>query len=194
LPQKTVYQTLENRGTHLRKLEANGPYPCHWENSWLGDGYYFWDTFIENAHWWGKEIRKFNKGYIICEAICDFNDEECLDLHGNLEQLKQFKDAYILAKKNKVIDDSSTVKNFLAKLRGEIKSFQKFTAIRINGIKSKNYNSIYSINFLFEDNKNQYLEVIPAIQICFFNKTSMSLKNYRIVFPEEYEYIEGYLA
>lgn len=194
MSKKIVYQTLENRGTHLRSLEANGPYPCHWENSWLGDGYYFWDTFIENAHWWGKEVRRYPTGYIICEATCNFNDEECLDLHGNMEQLKQFKDALVLARQNGVINEYSTVKNFLAKLKGELYSFQKFKAIRINGIKSKSYNSIYSINFLFEENKNQYLEVIPAIQICFFQKDSLNLKNYRIVFPEEYEYIEGYLA
>lgn len=191
---KIVYQTLENRGTHLRELEANGPYPCNWENSWLGDGYYFWDTFIENAHWWGDKVRKFSKGYIICEATCYFNDSECLDLHGNLEQLKQFKEAFTLAKKNKLVDDNTTIKNFLAKLRGELESFQKYTAIRINAIKSKNYTSIYSINLLFEKDRNQFMEVIPAIQICFYNKNSLGLNNYRIVFPEEFEYVEGYLA
>lgn len=191
---KIVYQTLEDRGGDLRKLEANGPYPCHWENSWLGDGYYFWDTFIENAHWWGKEARKYRNGYIICQAECNFNHDECLDLHGNLEQLKEFKDAILLAKKNKVIDENSTVKNVLAKFRGELENFKKFSAIRINGIRSRTYNSIYNINFLFEETKQQYLEVIPAIQICFLKKTSMGLTNYKIVFPEEYEYIDGYVV
>jgi hypothetical protein len=49
---KEVFQTLENRGTNQTHLEQGGPYICHWENSWLGDGFYFWDTFLENAHWW----------------------------------------------------------------------------------------------------------------------------------------------
>lgn len=74
---KIVYQTLEDRQTDLDKIESNGPYSCRWENSWLGNGYYFWDTFIDNAHWWGVEGRKYKNGYIICQAECDFNDTEC---------------------------------------------------------------------------------------------------------------------
>ncbi len=61
---KIVYQTLEDRFTDLDKLEREGPYICSWENSWLGDGYYFWEAFIENAHWWGREIRKYANGYM----------------------------------------------------------------------------------------------------------------------------------
>ncbi len=96
---KEVYQTLENRGTNLNKLVSEGPYLCNWENSWLGDGYYFWDTFIENAHWWGQEIRKYPNGYIICKAICDYSDESCFDLAGNTEHLKMLKDTYDFMKK-----------------------------------------------------------------------------------------------
>lgn len=185
MAKKIVYQTLEDRGTDLDKIESNGPYICQWENSWLGDGYYFWDTFIENAHWWGKEGRKYAKGYIICQAECDFNDTECLDLHGNTEQLKMFKDMYELLKRKGIVDKSSTVKMILEFLKAESKYFN-YSAIRINGVRSKNINSTYNLNLFFEPKKDQYFELVSAIQICFFSKTSLNLRNYKIVFPDEY--------
>ncbi len=187
---KTVYQTLEDRGNSIQ-VELEGPYPCNWENTWLGEGYYFWDTFIENAHWWGKEVRKNYLAYIICRAECDFNDIDCLDLHGNTEQLKMFKDSYELSKSMGKVNETTTVKMFLAFLKGENKAF-KYEAIRVNGIRSKSINSEYSVNLMFEDRKTQYLEIIPAVQICFFDKTSLNLRNYKIIYPENY--VTGYLV
>jgi hypothetical protein len=187
---KEVFQTLEDRSTERSKVEQNGPYSCRWENSWLGNGYYFWDTFVENAHWWGKEVRKFNNGYIICKAQCDFNTSDCLDLHGDLEQLKLFKEAFELMLANGVVHKKTTVRNFLQKLKGQSHIFNQFKAIRVNGIQSKNYGSDYAINFLFEKNKWQYFEMIPAVQICFFEKQAMNLRDYKIIFPEYY--MEGY--
>ncbi len=188
---KTVYQTLEDRDSDLDKLESNGPYPCCTENTWLGDGYYFWDTFVENAHWWGKEVRKYPNGYIICKAYCDFNDVECLDLQGNMEQLKMFKDSFELSKQMGKVNNQTTVKMFLAFLKGENKAFN-YAAIRVNGIKSKNFNSTFSINLFFEKKKEQYFEFIPAVQICFFSKTSLNLRNFKIIYPVEYA--DGYLV
>ena len=188
---KKIFQTLENRGTDIAKLQEEGPFPCKWDNTWLGDGYYFWDTLIENAHWWG-EVRQFEKGYIICRAECDYNINDCLDLHGDLEQLKLFKEAFELMIKNGVVTKNTTVKNFLAKLRGQSIFFKKFTAIRVNGINSKSYNSIYSAKFFFEKGKDRYLEMNPPVQICFFEKNSMNLRNYKVVFPEYL--IDGYVV
>jgi hypothetical protein len=186
LATKKVYQTLEDRQKDLDKIESNGPYICQWENSWLGDGYYFWDTFIENAHWWGKEGRKYANGYIICRAECDFNDIECLDLQGNMEQLKNFKDTYQLFKNRGIVDKQTTVKMFLEFLKKESDFFRKFTAVRVNGMRSKKADSVFSLNLFFEKRRDQYFESIPAVQICFFTKTSLNLRNYKIVYPDEY--------
>ncbi|MBK9689303.1 MAG: hypothetical protein IPO65_16695 [Saprospiraceae bacterium] len=71
---KTVYQTLENRGNQ-DYVENNGPFLCSRNNAWLGNGYYFWDSFIENAHWWGWKVKKFTNGYFICEAFYDFEKQ-----------------------------------------------------------------------------------------------------------------------
>lgn len=180
---KTVYQTLDNRAPE--KIESEGPFPCYWENTWLGDGYYFWDTFIENAHFWGTTARgkAYKNGYIICEAKCDFNTHECLDLHGDLEKLKDLKELFELYKSVGKSDKKITVKEFLALLKGEFPEEFAFTAIRANGINSKSSASAFTLNVLFEKGKQQYFEMIPAVQICFFTKHSMNLREFKIVFP-----------
>lgn len=83
------------------------------------------------------------------------------------------------------MDKNTTVKMILEFLRSESKYFN-YSAIRINGMKSKNVNSNYNLNLFFEPNKDQYFELVSAIQICFFSKTSLNLRNYKIVFPDEY--------
>jgi hypothetical protein len=75
---KTIYQTLENRG-NLDFIENNGPFICKRNNAWLGTGYYFWESFIENAHWWGKECNNYPNGYVICKAIYTENEEKCFN-------------------------------------------------------------------------------------------------------------------
>lgn len=180
-----------DKDSDLDKLESNGPYPCDWENSWLGDGYYFWDTFIENAHWWGNEVRKYKNGYIICKAYCDFNDTECLDLVGSTEQLKMFKDSYELLKEQGIVNERTTVKRMLIHIKDTLKIIN-FVAVRAYGKKSKSYNSPYNLRMFFESDRPSYLDCLPPIQICFCDKKSMNLRNYTIVYPKEY--INGYLV
>lgn len=52
---KTLYQTVEDRN-NPSEIETEGPFLCVRNNAWLGRGYYFWDTFVELAHWWGNTI------------------------------------------------------------------------------------------------------------------------------------------
>jgi hypothetical protein len=181
---KIVYQTLEDRGGDLDSLERNGPYLCKWENAWLGEGYYFWDTFIENAHWWGIEGRKFPGGYIICKAECDYNEIDCLDLVGNTDHIQDFKKAVDLLKSQGLLNSKTSVKRVIEFMK-QIKIF-KYSAIRFNGGKSKNYKSDYSKTLLLEDRSHLVFELFPAIQICFVAKNSLGLRNYKIEFPEKY--------
>ena len=69
---KILYQTLDDND-NADYVEQNAPFPCDRKNSWLGTGYYFWDTFIENAHWWGEV--NYKNSYIICKAVCDFDTD-----------------------------------------------------------------------------------------------------------------------
>ncbi len=191
MAKKYVYQTLENRG-NPDEIEGHGPYVCRWENSWLGDGYYFWDTFIDNAHWWGINGRAYKKGYIICKAECDFNDVECCDLVGNTEHISWFHGCFELMLKKGIANETTTVRRLIEYLKNVLKTFS-FDAIRVHGIRSKDVNSEYHFQMSFEDvRRPQYLDLMPAIQICFYRKTSLNLRNYLIVFP--YDYVNDYVV
>ena len=61
-----IYQTLEDRQNY-EDVEEHGPYFCYAryangnpksgvKEPWLGEGYYFWDTRIADARWWGDTV------------------------------------------------------------------------------------------------------------------------------------------
>jgi len=185
---KVVYQTLEDR-ENPDYIESDGPFPCKRLNAWLGEGFYFWDTFIENAHWWGSEGANYNDGYVICKSECDFTDEKCFDLVGNTEHILEFAKAIKLMKEKGLYNDQTTVARIIYHLKDVLKMFN-YEASRVYGVKSKLLNSKFSACINFLPSKPQYLDILPAIQICFYKKKSLNLRNYKIVFPDEY--IDGY--
>ena len=81
-----LYQTVEDRD-NPDYIEANGPIQCM-SNAWLGPGYYFWDTFYENAEWWGRS--HYNGKYMICatESSCE---ADLFDLVGNTQHLIEMR-------------------------------------------------------------------------------------------------------
>ncbi len=190
----TLYQTLKDKD--YLKVETTGPFPCRWENTWLGDGFYFWQEFIELAHWWGETHRKGN--YIICQAECDFDEFKCLDLVGEMTHVRLFQNAIQIMRSKGKITANTTVSRVINFMKGEFDSFI-YEAIRVYGINSispKNPNSAeYSDRFLFEINKSQYLDALPAVQLCLFTKQSLNLRNYKIVYPEHYreDYGDNYV-
>lgn len=182
---KLLYQTLEDRG-NPDHIEANAPFHCNWKNAWLGDGYYFWDTFIENAHWWGST--RYGTSYVICRGICDFSSHNCFDLVGDTEHMQDFSAVIDLLKERKKIDGKTTVATVITFLKNKV-GFS-FEAIRVYGIQSiSSYKSEYEryVHRLpFELNKVQYLDYKPAIQLCLFKSKSLNLRDLRIEFPDEY--------
>jgi hypothetical protein len=181
---KTIYQTLEDRN-NPDQIEADGPFKCKSRNAWLGFGYYFWESFIDNAHWWGKECGNYEGGYVICKAKYDFNEELCFNLIDNPEHIKDFKDTIELIKEKGLFNKRTTVSRIISYLKDTLKIFN-YEATRVFGIHSKNKSSEYSFTLPFKPAGNQYLDLTPAIQICFYSKQSLSLRNYHIIFPDEY--------
>ena len=47
-----IYQAIAKKGSPSER-EKLGPIFCV-DNPWLGEGYYFWDSILTNAEWWGK--------------------------------------------------------------------------------------------------------------------------------------------
>jgi len=187
---KIVYQTLEDLD-NPDSIELNGPFKCKFENAWLGRGYYFWESIIENAHWWGTECNSYKDGYVICKASYDSDDELCFNLIDNYEHLSKFKDTIDLMKKKGLYKSNTTVARVIYYLKDTLKIFN-YQAARVYGVHSKSKDSDYMLNLSFNPNGHQYLDLLPAIQVCFYSKNSLNLRNYHIVYPDKY--IEDYLV
>jgi hypothetical protein len=193
MPIRKAYQTLEDRDIH--KIESDGPFLCFRRNAWLGKGYYFWDSFIENAHWWGTEGACYKNGYVICESTFDLDDEKCFNLVDNPSHLQQFNQTKDILTEQKLYEEGkTTVARVITYIQK--KSLFNYKAIRVFGINSVGFNSPYSNRtvFVYKNGKPsyQYLDSTPAIQINFFTKTSLNRKGFKIVFPSEYT--DGYLV
>ena len=178
-----IYQTLKDR-ENPDEVERNGPFPCNWGNSWLGDGYYFWDTFIENAHWWGEV--HCDDCYIICEAIVNLDDENCFDLVGNTKHLEDFGNSIDFMKSKGLITSKTTVSRVL-KFMQDNDLFLNYKAIRAYGINSKRRDYQPNYRLVFEPEKSfQYLPYKPEIQLCLLKLPDLNFREYRIVYPDIY--------
>ncbi len=178
---KKIYQTVEDR-SNADFLESYGPIKCVRKDAWLGEGYYFWEEFVENAHLWGRIIHK-NK-YIVCIGNC--NDEHIYDLTvSNIDNLKEFKQYYDIVRN---IDPKKeyTVSQILEHMRSHVKTFDYF-AVRADGVDSFTFNPLLKENRVkFHQAKKAYLNLTPQIQICIYNKEKVKLSNFKVIYPEIY--------
>ncbi|NCB43496.1 MAG: hypothetical protein EOM59_12895 [Clostridia bacterium] len=182
---KIVYQTLEDRD-NLDKIEQEGPFLCGRSNAWLGTGYYFWESFIENAKWWGEKSYQ-EKGYVITQAHYMNDEDECYNLIDNPEHLRSFNAAIrLMEEKGLYITENTTVSRIIEFLRS-INIFH-YNATRAKGDNCKSLSSEFSITTIFNKKfPSIYLDSLPAIQVCFYIKEKpLDLSQYKIVFPEKY--------
>ena len=186
----TAYQTLEDRN-NPQHVEDYGPFPCSRKNAWLGFGYYFWDTFIDLAHWWGSKCPEYNNAYIVCQAKL-FKDETLWDLQGDGSHLMEFEGICL-----EIIDSGISASNRLL-VPQVIEYFKRkgkfnYKAIRALGVRSINAWEpivIEVLNVSFSRGSVAYLEMRPAVQICLLEKSALSLQGFQIVYPPEY--VEAY--
>ncbi|WP_139959157.1 hypothetical protein [Flavicella sediminum] len=184
MTKKTLYQTLEDR-EDPQYIEDNGPFKCTWENTWLGPGYYFWDTFVENAHWWGHQ--RYNKNHVICKHTCEVDDKNCFDLVGNTDHLTLFSESVAFLRSKNMIKENTTLPRVLAMLK---KTGFEYEAIRVSGVNSISKSNIEYSEYIkrinFESGRGQYLDYRPPIQICVFKPNGLNLSSAEIVFPDHY--------
>lgn len=179
-----IYQTLEDR-ENPDEIEENGPFLCERKNAWLGPGFYFWEYFIKNAHWWGDKA--YNGKYVICQATYDDTDKQKIfDLYSNYEHKDLFVKTIEMMKYYGLFIENQTcisrVIDFLIS-----KKLFPYDAIKIDGILSKgNSSSKYNFHVICSSNRPSYVDLIPAVQICFRKKDVLNLKDYKIIFPEKY--------
>jgi hypothetical protein len=183
-----LYHTVEDRD-NPEYINSNAPFICTDENAWLGKGFYFWDTIIENAHWWGK-VRHHNK-YVIVKHTCDsYSNGRCFDLHGNMEHLMHFNEIIEFLASKGFDMCTTTVAKVIEYLKIKTDFLCRYDAIRAYGHLSKKES--YSSTIPFVTGKRHYLERTPAVQLCLFNKTSLNLSKGKIVHPNNYN--ADYLA
>lgn len=178
-----LYQTVEDRG-NPEYIQAKAPFLCTREDAWLGHGYYLWDSFLINAHWWGETIYP-KEGYVIVKFEAERN-EKILDLYSKPEQILVFKEIVDELKKQSLLDERSTVSMIIEYLKKHTKFLAQYEAIRVFGKYSKRYDKIEKMFFSESSSKKQYLDLSPAIQICLFKKTSLNLSKGKIIHPIEY--------
>lgn len=170
-----IYQTVEDRNND-EEIMKKAPFLCALTDKngvpkkgnkvpWLGEGYYFWDTNIQDAHWWGNTVYA-QQGYIICRTEYDAHSEQLYDLLGDLMQLNQFIEcAKLIKKKNGLKHINFTV--VLEYLR-KLPTFN-YTAVRIMPCRNQFCKS--EIEF----SNNQYtVPYLQKVQICFFDKTLLT--------------------
>lgn len=184
-----LYQTLEDRN-NPEEIENSGPFKCRTATSWLGDGYYFWDGFIELAHFWGKNSTYSN--YVVCSAQAYLNTENCYDLVGNINHLKDFRSILEIMTKEGLLDDKTTVRRIITFMKNKgVFQHHSIRAIGVNSISDNDENKSFTLRFKFDFKLPAYLDVIPPIQICILNCQKVSLSNYKIIYPDIY--VDGYL-
>lgn len=181
MPSK-LYQTLEDK-SKVDYVEKNGPFFCKRKDAWLGKGYYYWDTFVANAHLWGNKIYKSNnKNYIICLSEVDLNNN-IYDLQ-NPSTLLEFK------RSAEILSEVYPNKNItVAVVLEQLKQLKEFTykAIRaeaVGDMKSPKQKIPFKIKH------RAYLDTCPHIQVCILDKTFIGGDNFKVIFP--FEYCEDY--
>lgn len=185
--QKALYQTLKGSGSR-KMIESNGPFECTRSDAWLGHGCYFWETFIEYAHWWGEKSHEGS--YIICrthlsipkDSLYDLEDTETLkefnELRSELEKTypgKELKFSFVLeyCKKIKVIEHKAIRARFI----GAIKECDKENDGHYVCIKPGGFH-------------RYRLDTMPQVQVCIMDRSCVGKDNYKVIYSQ---IAEGYI-
>ena len=167
----TLYHTIK-KTPHLAASLRMAPFRCV-NNPWLGEGYYFWDSFIELAKWWGEV--HYGGNYVVTETTATFGDDAVFDLVGNTEHMAVF------AKYAEILENNLKCEVTVAQIIEHMKrhtSFSKtYKAIRIDGrlsISKVPDNIPYIKRIRFSLDHPQYLDLLPPIQYCVFEKTDVN--------------------
>lgn len=175
---KSLYQTVEDRENPM-EIESRGPFLCKRNNAWLGEGFYFWDTFMDLAHWWGMTV--YDGKYVICKSFCDASMKDVYDLYDDFNILQEF----VVLKntlQSRLHRTEISVNEVLCFLKKNSDFSKRYKAIRAKAtgcIRNAPYVKFVSYN-------KAYLELMPPVQFCVLDTTFLYKKMYQIVYPVRY--------
>lgn len=154
-------------------VEEHGPFRSV-TSHWLGVGYYFWDSLMRRAHWWGD--RHYGGNYMICKAWASVDEDKFLDLADNMEQLQHFQAQYELIQQiyqGKKITISFVINKLI---RNGLFPYQAVRSV------SDKCGGDYAVKFV--EGNSSVLNFSPPRQICIYERAA--IHDYHIVYPPEY--------
>lgn len=184
---KTLYQTLKGSGSR-EMIESNGPFECTRSDAWLGCGCYFWETFIEYAHWWGEKSHEGS--YIICQTDLSIPKDSLYDLEDS-DTLQEFRK--IKSELEKTYPGKELKLSFVLEYCKRIKVIEH-KAIRARFIGAFNESAKKNDGHYIkpEGPYNARLDTMPQIQVCIIDRSCVrkDKDNYKVIHPQ---IVEGYI-
>lgn len=176
-----LYQTLEDCD-NVDYVEANGPFPGNVRNPWLGKGYYYWDTFVNSAHFWGR-VSYLNavKRYLIAQSEVSLPSDKVLNLlePKDLTLFSAWRDEYAQTFPNSKV----TIERVLTHAEDIMGTKFPYIAIRAEFRECVN---IRDFQDRIYPNGKAYLDLKPPIQICIKDKNVIGKNNFKVIYPECY--------
>lgn len=176
---RVLYQTVEDND-NPDYIESHGPFKCTRTDAWLGHGYYFWDSLIEVAHWWGR--KSYSSNYVICQSTCDDSLDKVYDTVGHPELIKDIYDVSEVLRKDRNVPEVF-IPEVLEYMKCHTDFLERYKAIRMYTLDTKNRNEGATLRFT--PRYKAYIDTFPPIQFCFFDN-SLFTSDYTIVYPEDY--------
>lgn len=182
-----IYHTVEDTG-NADFIEDNAPFKSTSKNCWAGQGYYFWERYIEHAHRWG--VIRYKKGkYVICGSFLSYSSEDCFNLL-DLDHLDYLSLLRNLLKGQKGVQECS-LEN-IVKYSKKNKLFP-FTVIRMaEANKDKLSSDDQNLIELKDGQRASFLSLKPRIVLFVENLQDATLEDFKVEFPDKY--VSGYLG
>ncbi len=169
-----IYQTIRYYPEQTEEaIKVGGPIHCNDELAWLGKGHCFWDTSLENAHWWGQV--HYQNQYVVCQAEMDFNWDTCFDLLGCVAHRAWFMEQIQLVKAQLGPQTPVPIAQVLEMLFA-IPEFN-FGAIRANGLPVADRPPIESV---FPQGRYG-IDLYNRTQICIRNLQKVNFRNFHVL-------------
>ena len=169
----SIYQTIEQRSDQSDgEIVEQGPILCQDALAWLGKGYYFWDTSLENAHWWGRV--HYQNNYVVCGAEMDLDTDTCFDFMGCVAHGAWFIEQMQVIKSrlgSPALVPIVQVLELLFRMPGFT-----FAAVRANGLPIENRPPIEAA-FPYE---RYGVDLYNRTQICIRDLSLVNFRNFRV--------------
>ena len=182
-----LFQTLEDRD-NVDFVEANGPFPGNIRDRWLGKGYYYWDTFINSAHFWGRfSYLKYNKKYIIAKSVVTLHPSKTLNLldGDDLQKFSTWINEFELTYPDKKVTPEKVITH-IQNVMGKDFPYTAIKALFVDCLNCEDYQ-----DRLYPNGK-AYLDLQPPIQVCIIDKSIIGRDNFKVIYPLNYSDSEAY--